>query len=194
MITTEMIKQLREKTGAGVMDCKEALTDSNGDTEKAIIYLRKKGLAEVKEREPKSLKEGCIGVYSHVGGRIVSIVEILCETDFSSRGPEFQQFAHDIALHISAANPQYVGRDQVPQSILDREKEIIEPILKGKPAAVAEKIIAGKLSKVFKEMCLLEQIYVKDPNITISDLLVALSTKIKEKIIIKRFVRFVVGE
>ena len=188
------IQELRKKTSAGMMDCKKALEETGGDLEQAIIVLRKRGLAEIKQRDQKAASEGLVGHYIHAGGKIGVLVEINCETDFVAKNVDFQQFAKDVAMHIAASNPQYIMRDQVPQEILDREKDIIAPTLVNKPPEIAEKMLNGKLNKVFKEICLMEQPFVKDPNVSISDLLGDLAAKIGEKIVIKRFVRFVTGE
>ena len=188
------IKNLREKTGAGMMDCKEALTESNGDVEKAILVLRKKGLADIKKREGKKTSEGTIGKYFHPGNKLAALVEVNAETDFVSKGELFHKFADDIAMHVAAVNPQWVSRDQVPQHIIDREKEIMSESLVGKPPQVIEKIVEGKLNKFFKETCLMDQEYVKDSNLTITDLMGDLASKVGEKIVIKWFVRRVVGE
>lgn len=192
--TNTDILELRKKTGAGIMDCKASLTETNGNQEQAIIILRKKGLAEIKARDHKAASEGLIGHYVHTGGKIGVLVEINCETDFVARGEDFQSFAHDLAMHIAASNPLYKVRDEVPQSVIDREKEIIAPTLLNKPPEIAEKMLTGKLNKVFKEICLMEQVFVKDSNKTISDLLGDLVAKIGEKVVIKKFVRFVIGE
>ena len=194
VVSNQDIQELRKKTGAGMMDCKRALEEAGGNHEAAIIVLRKKGLADIGERAHKVAKEGTIGYYIHAGGKIGAIVEVLCETDFSAKSQEFQQFAHNIALHIAAANPKWITRDDVPEDVLNREKDIIAPTLQGKPPQIAEKMLSGKLTKVFKELCLMEQPFVKDPNLSVSDLLGALGAKVGEKIVIKRFSRFVVGE
>ncbi|MFA5024220.1 MAG: translation elongation factor Ts [Patescibacteria group bacterium] len=187
------IQELRQKTGAGVMDCKEALNAST-DLEQAIVYLRKKGLADINERNNKESKEGIVAHYIHTGGRVGVLVEVSSETDFVAKSDAFKEFAHDVALQIAASNPQYISRDQVPQNIIDREKEIISSSIQGKPPQIIEKIVAGKLNKVFKEICLMEQPFVKNPDITVTDLLGAAGAKLGEKIVIKKFCRFVVGE
>lgn len=192
--TLTNIQELRKKTGAGVMDCKEALTESNGNLEQAVVVLRKKGLADIGERDHKAASEGMVGHYIHAGGKIGVLVEVNCETDFVAKSDDFKQFAKDLAMHIAASNPKWITRNDVPQEVLDREKGIIEPTLLNKPPAIAEKMMTGKLNKVFKEVCLMEQAFVKNPDITISDLLGELAVKIGEKIVIKRFVRFVTGE
>lgn len=193
-ISINDIQELRKKTSAGMMDCKAALEETNGNMEQAVVVLRKKGLAGIVERENKAASEGTVGHYIHAGGKIGVLVEVNCETDFVAKGDAFKQFAKDLAMHIAASNPKWVTRNEVPEDVIKREKEIIEPTLVGKPPQIAEKMMAGKLSKVFKEVCLMEQPFVRDPNITISDLLGDLAAKIGEKIVIKRFVRFVTGE
>jgi elongation factor Ts len=194
MFTTADIQELRKKTGAGVMDCKEALQQSNGNKEQAVVYLRKKGLIDMQERTSKAALEGMIGHYIHAGGKIGVLVEVNCETDFVAKNEEFKQFAKDLAMHIAASNPKWITRDEVPQHVIDVEKDIIADTIKNKPQQIIEKITTGKLNKFFKEVCLIEQSFVKDPNITIEDLLSALVTKIGEKIVIKKFARFVTGE
>jgi len=193
-ISVNDIRELREKTGAGMMDCKEALKESNGNVEKAIVFLRKRGLAEIKERSSKKASEGTVGNYIHAGGKIGVMVEINCETDFVAKGDDFQRFAKDVAMHIAATNPLWVTREEVPPEIIEREKEVFADSLKGKPEQVVEKIVEGKLNKFYKETCLMEQMFVKDTNITITDLLGDLATKIGEKLVVKRFTRYVVGE
>lgn len=192
----ELIVKLREKTGAGIMDCKEALMATNDNVEDAILYLRKKGSVDREKRAVKQATEGTIGVYIHAGEKVCAIVEVNSETDFVARSPEFKQFAHDLAMHVTAAYPKWVNRSEVPAEVLEKEKEVImsDEVIKSKPPAIAEKIVAGKLNKFYKDVCLMEQSYVKEPTISVQDLLNDLSVKIKEKIVIKRFVRFAVGE
>lgn len=193
-INISEIRNLREKTGAGMMDCKEALINSKGDIERAIVYLRKKGLSDITNRSSKVTSEGIIGHYIHAGNKIGVIVEINCETDFVAKSDEFQKFAKEIAMHIAATNPRWISKEQVPQDIIDQEKEIIESAISNKPQHIADMIMVGKLNKFFKEVCLMEQKYIKDDNLTITDLFGDLTSKIGENIIIKRFSRFVVGE
>ena len=188
------IRDLREKTGAGMMDCKEALEASNGDVEKAIVHLRKKGLADISERAHKAASEGTVGYYIHAGGKIGVIVEVNCETDFVAKGEAFQKFAKEVAMHIAASNPQWIKSDDVPDEVIEREKEVMAASLEGKPPQVIEKIVQGKLAKFFKETCLMDQLFVRDTNITITDLLGELASKVGEKIVIKRFARFATGE
>jgi len=193
-ITVEQIKALREKTGAGMMDCKEALKESDGDTEKAVVFLRKKGLADVSGRSHKTASEGTVGCYIHAGSKLGVMVEVNCETDFVAKGEAFQTFAKDLAMHVAATNPRWVSRDEVPESVIESEKEIIMSDVGYKPPNIVEKIVEGKLNKFFKETCLVDQQFVKDNNLTITDLLGDLGSKVGERIVIKRFSRFVVGE
>lgn len=194
VVTVRQITELREQTGAGIMSCKAALLETEGDVDKAIVVLRKKGLAAIKTRDGKATNEGMVGYYIHAGGKIGVLVEVNCETDFVAKSEGFQKFSKELAMHIAAANPQWVSRDDVPQLVIDREKEIIADTLKDKPANAIDKITEGKLNKFYRETCLLDQLFIKDPNITISDLLGALVSEVGEKIVVKRFVRFVTGE
>ncbi|HUT55310.1 MAG TPA: translation elongation factor Ts [bacterium] len=196
-ISADAVKKLREKTGAGMMDCKRALEDTNGDFEKAVDVLRTKGQATSDKRASKATKEGLIGSYIHrPGGKIGVMVEINCETDFVARTAEFEEFARDIAMHVAASNPRYVAREEVPESVLLREREIYknQALESGKPEKVIEKIVEGKVEKFYKEVCLLEQQFIKDTERTVQDLLSGLVGKTGEKIVIRRFVRFQVGE
>jgi elongation factor Ts len=187
------IKKLREETGVGMMDCKAALETSNGDVEAAKIHLRKQGIQKAGSRGHKVASEGLIGTYNHTGGRICVMVEVNCETDFVARGDDFQTFARDLAMHIAAVNPRWITRKDIPQSVLDTEKDILSVGLEKKPQAIRQKIIDGKINKFFKENCLMEQMFVKDQKVTIQDLYDDLVMKLKEKIVIKRFSRFEVG-
>ncbi len=195
-ITMEMIKKLREKTAAGMMDCKKALEEAGGDMEKAVDILRQKGLAVAAKRAGKATKEGVVAAYIHANKKLGAMVEVNCETDFVARTEEFQKFAYDVAMHIAATNPICVGREDVPAEVLEREKQIYEAQARetGKPENVIEKIVQGKLEKFYKESVLLEQAFVKNPELTIQDLLNELMTKTGERIQIKRFVRYQVGE
>lgn len=193
-ISLDLIKQLREQSGAGMMACKEALTECNGDLEKAAVVLRKKGLADIQKRSAKTSAEGVIGHYVHAGSKLAVLVEVNCETDFVSRGEDFKKFATDVAMHIAAMNPQWISRNDVPADVYDRETEIILSSIGKKPPDIMEKIVKGRMNKFYKEVCLLDQPFVRDPNITVSDLLGTLGAKVKEKIEIKRFVRFVANE
>ena len=193
-VTTEQIKKLRDKTNAGFMDCKKALEDTGGDIEKAIAELRKKGIAVAAKRAGKSAKEGLIDAYIHLGGKIGVMVEVNSETDFVARNEMFKQFVKDVAMQIAAANPQYISPEDVPQSVLDGEKDIIASQAKGKPANVIEKMVAGKISKFYEEVCLLEQPFVKDDKLKVKDYLNDIIAKIGENISIRRFVRYQLGE
>jgi len=195
-INAEMVKQLREKTGAGVMDCKEALTHCDGNMDKAIEFLRKKGLATAVKRAGRSMSEGTIQTYIHLGGKLGSMVEVNCETDFVAKNKDFIDFAKNVAMHIAATNPVALKPEDVPADILASEKEIYhaQVLEMGKPEKMVDNIVQGKLNKYLKENCLMEQPYVRDPNITISDLLNSLIVKIGENIKINRFIRFQIGE
>lgn len=191
----DLIKELRERTGAGIMDCKEVLKESQGDIEEAIVLLRKKGLAKLKKRAGRLAKEGTIASYVHTGGRIGALVEINCETDFVSRNESFQKLAKDMAMQIVASNPGYIKREDVPLELIEKEKEILGSQLKeDKPKEVLEKIVQGKLEKYFKEVCLLEQPFIKDPQITVEEYIHQLAAQIGEKIEIRRFTRFKLDE
>ena len=195
-VSLELVKQLRERTAAGFMDCKKALEEAKGDIEKAIDILRKKGLAIAAKRAAKEASEGVVTAYIHSNKKIGVLVEVNCETDFVARTSEFQEFAHNLAMQIAATNPVAISRDQVPSEILEREKKIYEEQLKeaGKPENIIPKILEGKLEKFYKENVLLEQPFIKNPELTIQDLLNELITKTGEKIVIKRFCRFQIGE
>ncbi|MDP2167374.1 MAG: translation elongation factor Ts [Thermodesulfovibrionales bacterium] len=190
-----MVKELREKTGAGMMDCKKALSESGGDAEKAIGVLRKKGLATAFKKSGRQASEGLIGYYIHMD-KIGVMVEVNCETDFVARTDDFRALAKDIAMHIAAANPVYVLREDVPQDVMDKEKEIYRAQVQGKPENVIEKIVEGKLEKYYSDACLLEQVFVKDPEQKqkIKDLITEKVAKVGENIIVRRFVRFQLGE
>ncbi len=195
-ISAATVKQLREKTGAGMMDCKQALAESGGDMDKAVDFLRKKGLATAAKRAGRSMSEGVIESYIHLGGKIGVIVEVNCETDFVAKNDEFKQFSKNIAMHIAATNPLGVKEEDVPEEIIHREKEVYkgQALEMGKPEKMIDKIVEGKLSKFFKDSCLMNQAYVRDPELTIADLLNGLIAKMGENITIHRFVRFQIGE
>ena len=195
-ITTELIKELREKTGCGMMDCKAALSEAKGNFEQAIDLLRKKGIASVARRAGRIAAEGLVDAYIHIGGKIGVLVEVNCESDFVSRSTDFQAFVKDLCLQIAAANPQYITKDDVPDGIIEHEKEIIsaQAQTEGKPEKAIEKIVEGRLQKFFSEVCLLEQPFVRDQKKDINGLLGELSAKIGENIVIRRFVRFQLGE
>ncbi len=195
-VTLDLIKKLREKTAAGFMDCKKALEEAGGDLEKAVDILRQRGLAVAAKRAGKATKEGVVAAYIHATKKLGAMVEVNCETDFVARTEEFQKFAYDLAMHIAATNPVCVAREDMPEEIINREKEIYiaQARESGKPENVIEKIVQGKLEKFFKESVLLEQPFVKNPDLTIQDLLNELMTKTGERIQIRRFTRYQVGE
>lgn len=195
-ISAAMVKQLREKTGAGMMDCKEALKECDGDISKSIDFLRKKGLETALKRSGRVMSEGMIASYIHMGSKLGVLVEINCETDFVAKNDDFIEFAKNIAMHIAAINPVGIRPEDIPEDIINREKEIYraQAIETGKPEKVIDKIAEGKLQKFYKDSCLMSQAYVRDPNITVEDLLNGLIAKIGENITIKRFVRFQAGE
>jgi elongation factor Ts len=195
-ISADAVKKLREKTGVGLMDCKEALKQSNGDTEKAMDYLREKGLAKLQKRMGKVASEGSIVSYIHTGGKIGAMVEVNCETDFVANTKEFQEFAKDIAMQITASNPLYVKREDVAQDVVEKEKEIYkkQALESGKPEKILDKIAEGKLEKFYQEICLVEQSFIKNPDITVKELMEELVVKMGEKILINRFMRFQLGE
>jgi len=194
-ISAESVKSLREKTGAGMMECKKALTESNGDFEKAIDLLRQKGLASALKKAGRAASEGLIESYIHMG-KIGTMIEINCETDFVARTDDFREFVRDVAMHIAAACPIYLSREDVPQPVLEHEKEIYRAQVSDKPPQVLEKIVEGKLEKFFTDTCLLDQIFIKDPDQKkkIKDLLTEKIAKFGENIIIRRFARFQLGE
>jgi elongation factor Ts len=195
-ITADLVKQLRDKTGAGMMDCKVALAESGGDMDKAIELLRKKGLASAAKRAGRATKDGIIGHYIHMGGKVGVIVEVNCETDFVARTEDFQTLAKEIAMHIAAANPLYVKREDVPAEVLEKEKEIYRAQFEGqnKPANVIDKIAEGKLESFFSQVCLLDQPSVRDPNVTIKQMVANAAAKTGENVTISRFCRFKLGE
>ncbi|VAW39159.1 Translation elongation factor Ts [hydrothermal vent metagenome] len=196
VITAEQVRSLREQTGAGIMDCKKALAESGADLEKAVTFLREKGLATAKKKAGRATGEGLVTSYIHAGGKVGVMVEINCETDFVAKTDDFQAFTKDVAMHIAAANPGYLTRDEVPAGNIEKEKEILANQAKesGKPEAVIARIVEGKLEKHFKENCLMEQPFIKDTDKTIEDLLKEAIAKLGENIQIKRFVRFSVGD
>lgn len=194
-ISAKLVKELREKTGAGMMDCKQALSASGGDMTKAIEFLRKKGLATAQKRAGRATSEGTIATYIHMGGKLGVMVEVNCETDFVAKNQAFQECAKNIAMHIAASNPIGVRPEDVPPETIAKEKEIYAAQARetGKPEKVIEKIVEGKLKKFYEDSCLLNQAYVRNPDITVADLLNELVAKIGENISVKRFVRFQVG-
>jgi elongation factor Ts len=194
-ISAEMVKDLREKTGVGMMECKKALTESNGDFEKAVDLLRQKGLATASKKAGRTASEGLIESYIHMG-KIGTMIEVNCETDFVARTDDFKQLVKDIAMHIAAATPVYLSREDVPQDVLEREKEIYKAQVANKPPQVVEKIIEGKLEKFYTDFCLLDQIFIKDTDqkMKIKDLITEKIAKLGENIMIKRYARFQLGE
>jgi len=195
-INAEMVKELRGKTGGGIMDCKEALSRCNGDMDKAVDFLRKKGLATAAKRAGKTSSEGIVETYIHMGGKIGVLVEVDCETDFVAKTDDFKKFAKNIAMHIAAVNPLGINPSDIPEEIVNREKDIYREQARemGKPEQMIDKIAEGKLNKFFKDNCLMNQLYVRDTSMTISDLLNDMIGKIGESITIKRFARFQIGE
>ena len=195
-ITAEQVKTLREKTGVGLMDCKEALKVAGGDMEKAVDYLREKGLAKAQKRVGRTATEGTVAVYVHMGGKIATMVEVNCETDFVAKTDQFQAFAKDVAMQVTAANPSYVKREDVPEEVRDKEKEIYRKQAKeaGKPDKILDKIAEGKLEKFYQDVCLLDQQFIKNPDVTIKALLEDLIAKMGENILVRRFVRYQLGE
>ena len=195
-ITAQMVKQLREQTGAGMMDCKQALNETGGNMEAAVDFLRKKGLAAAAKKAGRVTAEGAVGSYIHGGGKLGVLVEVNCETDFVARTDAFQELVRDIAMHIAAAEPRFVRREEVTQDVLDREREIFrdQALASGKPAAVVEKIVTGKLEKYYSEFVLLEQPFVKNPDQTVGQMIAEKVGKIGENIQVRRFTRFKLGE
>ena len=194
-ITSQMVKELRDKTNAGMMDCKKALSEHDGDMNKAQDFLRQKGLAIAAKRADRATSEGTIETYIHAGGKLGAMVEVGCETDFVGKNDGFKEFARDIAMHIAGANPVSIKREDVPADVLEREKAIYEKQAadSGKPANIVEKIVSGKIDKFYSEICLMEQKFIKDPDVTIQDKLNELISTLGENISIKRFSRFQVG-
>ena len=195
-ISAKMVMQLREKTGAGIMDCKESLTECNGDMDTAVDFLRKKGLATAAKRAGRAMMEGVIQSYIHMDKKLGVLVEVNCETDFVAKNDDFNAFAKNLAMHIAATNPVAIRPEDVPEEIVSKEKEIYraQVLEMGKPEKIADKIVDGKMQKYFKESCLMNQAYVRDPDMTIEDLLNEMIAKIGENISIKRFARFRIGE
>jgi elongation factor Ts len=195
-IPAQLVKQLRERTSAGFNDCRAALVEANGDLEKAIDILRKKGQAAAAKKAQREASEGLVGSYIHAGGKIGVLVELNCESDFVARTEAYQQLSHDIAMHIAALDPRYVRREEVTPEMLEKEREIYkaQALATGKPEAVVEKIVTGKMEKFYEENCLYEQHYIKDESVTIGEMIAQAVAKLGENISIRRFVRFKVGE
>jgi elongation factor Ts len=195
-ISVELVKDLRQRTGAGVVDCKKALQEAKGNMDAAIDYLRKKGLATAAKKAGRIATDGLVSSYIHAGGKMGVLVEINCETDFVAKTEDFQSFVKNIAMHIAATNPQYIRREEVPEEVLEKERDIYrtQALDAGKPQKVIDKIVEGKMERFYSEVCLLEQTYVRDSDLTIKELLEALIAKIGENITIRRFTRFQLGE
>ena len=195
-VSMEQVKELRERTGAGILECKKVLDETSGDVEKAIEVLRERGMAKAVKKASRDANEGLVASYIHMGGKIGTLVEVACETDFVARTEEFQTLANEIALHIAAANTSFLNREQVDQETLDREREIYvsAALEEGKPANIAEKIADGRLNKYYEENVLMEQAYVRDPSITIEELVKQKIAKLGENIVVRNFARFAIGE
>jgi len=194
MVDPKLVKQLREKTNAGMMDCKRALEEAGGDLAKAETVLRQKGIASASKKASRATREGIVASYIHLQGKVGVLVEVDCETDFVAKNENFRSFVKDITLHIAAAHPLYVSRDDVPGQLIEAEREIYKAQVKGKPANVAEKIVDGKLEKFYSTVCLLEQGFIKNPEQTINDLVKSKIAELGENIVIRRFTRYLVGE
>lgn len=192
-ITASQVNALRKRTGAGLMDCKVALVEANGDTEEAITILKKKGIAKAAKKAEREAAEGLVHSYIHLGGRVGVMLELNCETDFVARNDEFRELASDIALHIAAASPLYVDKEDVPEALVAKERDIACSQVEGKPAEAAQKIIDGKVSKFYQEVCLLDQPFIKDDRKTVRDLIAEKISTIGENIVMRRFVRYQIG-
>jgi elongation factor Ts len=194
-VSAAQIKLLRERTGAGMMDCKKALTECNSDMDKACDFLREKGLAAAAKKEGRVAAEGTVESYIHGGGRIGVLLEVNCETDFVARGDEFKVLVRDLGLHIAAANPQYLNKEDVPADVLQHEKDILraQALNEGKPEKIIEKMVDGRIEKFYKEVCLMDQPFVKDPDKSVRDLVLDKTAKIGERIVIRRFTRYELG-
>ena len=196
MITSALIKELREKTGAGMLNCKKALEETNGDIEKAIELLREKGLSAAAKKSDRIAAEGIVDSYIHLGGRIGVLVEVNCETDFVGKNEDFKSFVRDIAMHIAAANPLYISKEEVPEKVIEKEKSILkaQALNEGKPENIVEKMVEGRIKKYYQEICLLEQPFIKDPDKTVEEIVKEQISRIGENIRIRRFVRYEMGE
>ena len=194
--TANDVKTLRERTGAGMMDCKNALVECDGDMDKAIDYLREKGIAKAAKKAGRIAAEGIVDSYIHMGGRVGVLLEVNCETDFVANGDMFRTLVHDIALQIAAANPQYVCKEEVPEEVIEKEKNILraQALEEGKPAAIVDKMVEGRIKTFYEDNCLLNQKYVKDPSKTIEQVIIEATAQIGEKISVRRFVRYEMGE
>ena len=196
MISAQMVKELRETTGAGMMDCKKALVETNGDMEKAVDYLREKGRAAAAKKSGRVAAEGVVESYIHGAGKIGVMIEVNCETDFVAKTPEFHSFVRDLAMQVAAANPQYLSRTEVPAAIIEHEREILraQALNEGKPEKIVDKMVDGRVEKFYKDNCLLEQTFIKDPDKSVTDVVNAQISKIGENIVVRRFVRYQMGE
>jgi len=194
--TANDVKTLRERTGAGMMDCKNALVECDGDMDKAVDYLREKGIAKAAKKAGRIAAEGIVDSYIHMGGRVGVLLEVNCETDFVAQGDKFKELVHDIALQIAAANPQYVSKEEVPEEVIEKEKNILraQALEEGKPAAIVDKMVEGRIKTFYEDNCLLNQKYVKDPSKTIEQVIIEATAQIGEKISVRRFVRYEMGE
>ncbi|MGB8413170.1 MAG: translation elongation factor Ts [Candidatus Binatus sp.] len=193
-LNANLVKELREKTGAGIMDCKRALAETAGNLEKAVVWLREKGIAAAAGRAGRVASEGSVGSYIHAGGKLGVLIEINCETDFCAKSEAFQALVKELAMQVAAANPRCVRREELSAAVVEQERQIYASQAEGKPAAVVAKIVDGKIEKFYKEACLLEQAYVRDPNKTVNDLLGEAAIQMREKIDVRRFVRYQLGE
>lgn len=195
-VSTESVKELRQRTGIGMMECKKALEESDGDIDKAIMILRKKGYARAKDKMTREASEGAVGAYIHLNGKIGVLVEVNCESDFVARNEEFQALVKNIAMHIAAASPRYISSEDVPPEVLEEEKDIIKDQFKDsdKPPEIVDKIVQGKLGKFYQEACLLDQPYIKDDKMSVKDLITSFIAKFGENIVIRRFARFELGK
>ena len=193
-LNANQVKELREKTGAGIMDCKRALSEAAGDLEKAALWLREKGIAAAAGRAGRVASEGSVGSYIHAGGKLGVLIEVNCETDFCAKSEAFQALVKELAMQVAAANPRCVRREELSPAVIEQERQIYASQAEGKPAAVVTKIVDGKIEKFYKEACLLEQAYVRDPNKTVNDLLGEATIQMREKIDVRRFVRYQLGE
>ena len=193
-LNANQVKELREKTGAGIMDCKRALSETAGDLEKAVVWLREKGIAAAAGRAGRVASEGSVGTYIHAGGKLGVMIEVNCETDFCAKSEAFQALVKNLAMQVAAANPRVVRREELSADVIEQERQIYASQAEGKPAAVVAKIVDGKIEKFYKEACLLEQAYVRDPNKTVNDLIGEATIQMREKIDVRRFVRYQLGE
>ncbi len=196
MVKAALVKELRDKTGAGMMDCKKALLEAEGNLDKAITILREKGLSSAAKKSGRITSEGCVDAYIHMGGKIGVLLEVNCETDFVAKNDEFKQFVRDLCMQIAASNPQYISREEVPEEVVNKESEIFknQALSEGKPEKIVDKIVEGKMDKYYQEICLLEQDFIRDTDFKIMDLLKEKIAKLGENITIRRFTRFVMGE